>query len=382
MRISLVGSPSKFWQALGLVLAWVALCCVPAHGQATAQRSTVFNAVAADTAISLINTTVGSHKIYWRVTGTVSACTVALDSSSDGASFSAGGIIAGQTCTSNGSSAIATGNFNFARINVTAFTGTGTVTIVYAGESDLPAGTVTSSPAASTPADATSNTGVPGFQAYNMIWNGATWDRWKGITGQTGLAAVGVVNSGSNPADGTSQMFTELNNAGNSQLTARGVGYVFNNSTYDRIRSGDTANLTSRTGSQLTAAVAIDPCQSSAVVKTSVAINITSATTTQLVAPSGSTAVYVCGFDFTISEVVTTANTLQFTTGTGATCGGATVTKSGLYGAGGVTAGDPIHIQSGGAGTVFQAAASSGVCVVTAIGATGSFQGILTFIQQ
>lgn len=130
-------------------------------------------------------------------------------------------------------------------------------------------------------------------------------------------------------------------------------------------------------------AVQADPCLNSAVAKTSVAINITSATTTQLVAPSGSLAVFVCGFSFTVSEVITTANTLQFIAGTGATCGGSTVTKSGLYGAGGITAAAPIFIQSsGGNGSIFSAAASSGVCVVTAIGASGSFQGILTFVQQ
>lgn len=125
-----------------------------------------------------------------------------------------------------------------------------------------------------------------------------------------------------------------------------------------------------------------DPCQSPSALKQSAAINISSATTTQLVAPVAGKAVFVCGFDLTISQVVTTANTLDFITGTGATCGGSTVTNTGLYGAGGVTAGIPIHVQSSGSGTVFQAASASGVCAVTAIGASGSFQGIITFVQQ
>jgi hypothetical protein len=137
-----------------------------------------------------------------------------------------------------------------------------------------------------------------------------------------------------------------------------------------------TTNLANTVGST-------DPCQNSSVLKSSAAINISTATTTQLVAPSGSTAVYVCGFSFTISEVVTTANTLQFEAGTGGTCGAATVVKSGLYGAGGVTAGIPIVVASPGMGsTVFSSAAASGVCAVTAIGATGSFQGLVTFVQQ
>lgn len=125
-----------------------------------------------------------------------------------------------------------------------------------------------------------------------------------------------------------------------------------------------------------------DPCQVPTATKSSAAINVSSATTTQLVAPVAGKAVFVCGFDFTISQVVTTANTLDFITGTGGTCAGSTVTNSGLYGAGGVTAGIPIHIQSAGSGTVFAAAVASGVCAVTAIGASGSFQGILTFVQQ
>lgn len=124
-----------------------------------------------------------------------------------------------------------------------------------------------------------------------------------------------------------------------------------------------------------------DPCKNPNILPSSVVINISTTTTTQLVAPSGTTQVFVCGFDFTISEVMTTANTLSFNTGTGATCGGSTVTKTGLYGAGGVVAAAPIHIQSGGNGTIFSAAASSGVCAVSTIGASGSFQGIMTFVQ-
>lgn len=122
----------------------------------------------------------------------------------------------------------------------------------------------------------------------------------------------------------------------------------------------------------------VDPCQSSGVLKSSVAINITSAATTSLVAVSGSTKVYVCGAYFTISEVVTTPNTLQFEYGTGASCTSPTA-LTGLFGGGGVTAGDPIVINMGEIGAT---PASQGVCALTAIGATGSFQGVLTYVQQ
>lgn len=123
-----------------------------------------------------------------------------------------------------------------------------------------------------------------------------------------------------------------------------------------------------------------DPC--SYAKKSSAVINISSATTTSIVPVSSTTSVYVCGFDFTISEVVTTANTLYFEYGTSTACTGTTA-LTGLYGAGGVIAGAPIHILSAGASsTVFTAPSANGICAVTAIGGSGSFQGVLTYVQQ
>ncbi len=129
-------------------------------------------------------------------------------------------------------------------------------------------------------------------------------------------------------------------------------------------------------------AITNDPCSYAA--KSSVKIAITSATTTAMVAVSGTTTVYVCGYDFTISEVVTTANTLKFESGTGSACASPVADLTGLYGAGGVTAAAPIHVASAGNGssTVFNGGASNGVCAVTAIGATAFFEGVLTYVQQ
>jgi len=125
-----------------------------------------------------------------------------------------------------------------------------------------------------------------------------------------------------------------------------------------------------------------DPCSSSGVTKTSVPINISSAATTALVTVSGSTAVYVCGFSFTISEVVTTANTLQFEYGTGTACVGSPTVLTGPFGAGGVTAGIPIVVSEDGHGTIFKTPASNGLCAVTVIGATGNFAGVVSYVQQ
>lgn len=124
----------------------------------------------------------------------------------------------------------------------------------------------------------------------------------------------------------------------------------------------------------------IDPCQNSAVAKSSAIINITSAATTALVPVSGATTVYVCGFSMSISQVITTANTLVFEQGTGAACATSPIALTGLFGAGGITAAQPIVVTAGGS-TVFKTAASNGLCALTAIGATGSFQGVLTFVQ-
>lgn len=126
----------------------------------------------------------------------------------------------------------------------------------------------------------------------------------------------------------------------------------------------------------------VDPCASSNVTKSSAVVNVSAAATTALVAPSGSTTVYVCSFVVTISQVATTANTLKFVQGTGAACVTGPSDLTGLYGAGGVTAGAPITIESGSGVTLFKTAAGGGLCATTAIGASGSFQGFVSYVQQ
>lgn len=127
---------------------------------------------------------------------------------------------------------------------------------------------------------------------------------------------------------------------------------------------------------------AADPCLSNTVSKSSAVINISTAATTALVAPSGAFTIYVCDFSFTISQVVTTANTLKFVQGTGAACVTGQSDLTGLFGAGGVTAGIPITVTAASSGSVFKTAASGGLCATTAIGASAAFQGVLTFVQQ
>jgi hypothetical protein len=128
--------------------------------------------------------------------------------------------------------------------------------------------------------------------------------------------------------------------------------------------------------------VSTDPCQSSAVAKTSVIVNLAAAATTELVAISGTTVIYVCDFTISISQVVTTANTLKFVTGTGSACATGQTNLTGLFGAGGVTAGIPIVVFANSPGTVFKTPAGQALCVTTAIGGSAQFQGVVTYVQQ
>jgi hypothetical protein len=123
---------------------------------------------------------------------------------------------------------------------------------------------------------------------------------------------------------------------------------------------------------------AADPCLSPSVVKTTVPIAVTSATTTQLVAPSGTTATYICGGVFTIAPSATSADTALFESGTGATCTG-TYAMTGTFGNGDLTtAAAPIVVPLVGE---LVTPASQGVCVVTA-GTAVSVQGYVTEVQQ
>lgn len=124
-----------------------------------------------------------------------------------------------------------------------------------------------------------------------------------------------------------------------------------------------------------------DPCQTFNATKQSTIINITAATTTQLVALSGTTSIYVCGFTITVSQVAVTPNTIKFVYGTGASCGTGTTNLTGLFGDGGITATLPLVITGFGSSIII-APSGQALCATTAIGGSASFQGVLTYIQQ
>jgi len=126
---------------------------------------------------------------------------------------------------------------------------------------------------------------------------------------------------------------------------------------------------------------ASDPCQDVSAIKQSVPINISSATTTQLIPLSGITIAYVCSF-----QAVAAAGTnpsFQFVYGTGTNCGTGTTTLTGAMATGvtvSATTPGPIFESSGG-NTAFKTAAGNALCATTG-GTTPNFQGWVSYVQQ
>lgn len=96
-------------------------------------RQFTTSAVLADSGVRLIGSGITLHQITWTKSGTVSACAVQVDNSVDNVTWTPAGTITSQTCTSNGNVPVTASNVNYIRMNVTSFTGTGSVTIVWTG---------------------------------------------------------------------------------------------------------------------------------------------------------------------------------------------------------------------------------------------------------
>lgn len=124
---------------------------------------------------------------------------------------------------------------------------------------------------------------------------------------------------------------------------------------------------------------AVDPCTTSQ--KIVVPVNISTATTTQLIALSAGKAVYVCSALVTIAGSATTAGAIQFEYGTGASCGTGTTVITGAF-IGSLTPGTPtvLPIVSSGNGTSFGTIAGQALCAVST-GTTVSIQGYVTVVQ-
>jgi hypothetical protein len=126
---------------------------------------------------------------------------------------------------------------------------------------------------------------------------------------------------------------------------------------------------------------ASDPCADVSAIKLSAPINISSATTAQLVALSGTTTIYVCSF--VAAANAGTNPSIQFEYGTGSNCATSPVVLTGAM-ATGVTVATGVAgpiFAGGGSATIFKSAAGNELCAVTA-GTTPNFQGYVTYVQQ
>lgn len=126
----------------------------------------------------------------------------------------------------------------------------------------------------------------------------------------------------------------------------------------------------------------LDLCQSNTIAKTTLAVSITTGTTTSIVPVSGSTSIYICGYTIGFTGSAT-ANTVQFVQGTGGACGGATANVGLVHrGAGSAASTNIISVGYAGQMVFTKLTAANGFCVTTTI-ATGPIIDIqVSFVQQ
>lgn len=138
------------------------------------------------------------------------------------------------------------------------------------GNNGFPLAVVQATGSSWSAANSTETTGTPGdafaspgaivqTQAFPQLWNGMTWDRLRATSGADGSAGAGVVASGSMVSNGSSYYYwgNASGQGDGSTVHVGAVGdYVYNNSTWDRVRSAPSANNTSGTGLLATAFMA------------------------------------------------------------------------------------------------------------------------------
>lgn len=209
--------------------------------------------------------------------------------------------------------------------------------------------------------------------AGSAVATAATGIPKVGLTDGTGTAITNTagaldinIKSGGTVGAGSTTSGTGMSVTGCATTTAA----PSNTTAQNNFTSCDTAGNTR--------VILPDPCSGT---KSSAAINVTSATTTALVAVSGSTTVYVCGGVFTIAPSATSADTAQLEYGTGVACAGSPTVLTGTFGNGDLTtAAPPIVVPIGSGATAIKSAASNGICIVTT-GTTVNVQGFITYVQ-
>ena len=114
-----------------------------------------------------------------------------------------------------------------------------------------------------------------------------------------------------------------------------------------------------------------DPCQTNGVAKSSAVITAPATSTTQIVALSGNTSIYVCGFHGSHNA----AGALQWEYGTGVACATGTTALTGVET---LDTNDPVSYGPG--STIFTVPPGNALCAVTSV--AGAFHGVVTYVQQ
>ena len=112
----------------------LSLLAHPAYAQQYVQSQTYTGTTVPGGQGAMIqNSNVSDHLLTWTATGTVSSCTVKLETSSDNVSWSTMSGSASQTCTSSGTYSFHGGAATYVRFNISAFSATGTLQMNYYG---------------------------------------------------------------------------------------------------------------------------------------------------------------------------------------------------------------------------------------------------------
>jgi hypothetical protein len=190
-----------------LLLLFLAALCLPASSYAQAVQITAqMRATAPTTGSGIAVPTTYYHQLTWSVSGTVATCSVTLDSSADNSSWSSGGAIGAQTCTSSGQSSLVNAAANYVRINLGTFTGSGSIYISYIGYSVGSSGTVLSGTGAPTGTCTNGSLYTNNSNGNLYSCNGGSWAAAGGsaafsaITSGTNTTAAMVVGTGASLA--------------------------------------------------------------------------------------------------------------------------------------------------------------------------------------
>jgi len=168
-------------------------------------------------------------------------------------------------------------------------------------------------------------------------------------------------------ADGSSNGYSAFRLSSTAEPTQKVYPYMFNGSTWDRVRGSVTAGTTiGGYGSGASGTLyGMAACDSSAVV------NVAAGATTELVSLTASRSVRVCGFAITADTVASTA---KFVQGTGTNCGTGTADLTGAMAMG---VASNVTLGSG-LGELFKTTAANALCL-TAV--TGTITGVVTYAK-